>query len=293
MKKRLISSFQYLSGIIIILLIFATFFLQKENPETFSQNIFVKFFALDHFYDSYPNTILFSAMILLIFLSIIFRALKKKTAVMLHIIIALAFIVIIFDKSVNSQFTVPIREETEINFGEVVNNETDKYNINLYLEKFQIIHHPNSSMPKSFTSFLILDKQDTVKISVNKPLKLGKYRLYQSAYHKIPLYEVNIIDKNYKLFLGDSAIYNNNKISIEKYPPNPEKFIFRLNNEFVLLNTDKSELNINNLPVKVALLDTKFVSIIEVAEKTGMKLLLLLGLAYLFVLGIVFWGKNK
>lgn len=291
MKKRIIFYFQILTALILILLAFATFFNQKGNPDTFSRVFLVKYLALDHFYDSIQNISLFSIMILLIFISIIFGVLKRKIQVTLHVIIAISFLIIIFDKSFNLRKIVPIREGTTHSFSELVNNESDT-DILLHLNQFEIEHHPNSKMPKAFTSEIVIDNQDTVYINVNKPLKIGKYRLYQNAYEKIFLYEIDVNNEKYYLFSGDTISTAEYNIYLKIINSNYQKVLIGINNESGIVNSNGEKNIINNLPVKVTFVEMKFISKLEIAETTGMKLLLILGIGYLVVIGIAFWRKK-
>ncbi len=292
MRKKIIIFYQYLSGIIIVLLAFATFFIQKENPEIFSQSILVRIFALDHFYDSYVNIFLFSLMIILVFVSIIIGVLKKRSTVIFHVILALVFILIIFDKSFNSRQFISIPEGTEINFGDIVKNSSDKYNKNLFLENFKIVHHPNSKMPKAYTSKIIIDHKDTIKINVNKPFKIGKYRLYQSAYESQPQYEILINDSKAKLFVGDTIKIGENILWLENMNRNSPRMILHINSEVCIINSDGAKIKVNDIPIKIKLIGIRYITILDVAETTGMKFLLILGIGFLLLLGIVFWRKK-
>ena len=132
MKKNMLLFFQILVAIIILLLALSTFYIQQKNPEFYSNNWFTRLLCLDHFYDSLLNFALFSIMIILIVVAIFVKRLKVKGQMILHIIISLAFLIIIFDKYSNFRIMMPILEGETIEFGKVIGDDNYTQKISLH-----------------------------------------------------------------------------------------------------------------------------------------------------------------
>jgi len=290
MKKNMLLSFQILTKIIIILLAISTFFIQHENPENYSNNLLVKLFSLDHYYNSPLNIALFSLMVILMIVAIFVRRLKAKDQIILHIIIALSFLVIIFDKSLNTHLMMPIFEGETINFGKIIGD--DNYTQKIVLEKFDIEYHEDSNMPSAYTSTLKIDDNNPIQLNVNKPVKIGKYRLYQNAFDRIPVYNLNFEGSDFEIAIGDTLLVKNHTIFIDM-KENRRSINFCFNEQQKTLSPMGGKFHINKFEFDLKMDNVAYVSIIEVASVKGMRMLLFLGLAFLAALGFAFWGKRS
>src|SRR6056297_2594728 len=120
MKKKLLIFFQILTLIIIILLATSTFFIQQNNPADYSDNVIIRVFCLDHFYNSWLNAGLFTLMAMLILFSLLSGKLKSTCQRILHLIILISFLIIMFDKIFNQRVMVPFPEDETVSFSEII-----------------------------------------------------------------------------------------------------------------------------------------------------------------------------
>jgi hypothetical protein len=290
MKKKMLLAFQILTIIIILLLALSTFFIQHDNPENYSDNFFVKLFSLDHYYHSPLNLVLFSLMALLMLVPVFFKTFKSKLQIVLHLVIVFAFVLIIYDKTMNFRDIMPLNEKQSINFSEIVDDEN--YNQTIYLDEFIIEYHNGSRMPKAFTSKLIINNSDSVLLNVNKPVEIGKYRLYQNAYDIIPVYKLIFDKEEYLLSFGEKMELKDHVAYLTR-TKNPKKMVFHFNEQEFVLSTKGGTFAIEEFSFDLSLTEeSKYTSIIEVASVTGMKFLLVVGLGYLVTLGYIFWSKK-
>jgi len=289
MRNKMLFLFKILTKVIILLLAISTFFAQQTNPINYSDNFFIRILCLDHFYNSPINITVFIVMILLIVISLFVKAIKKNEQLILHLIIILAFIVILFDKSTNHRTMMPILEGETVNLQDFIND--DNYSEIITLEKFLIEQHEDSEMPKAFTSHLIIDNMEKVELNVNKPHKIGKYRLYQSTYHKIPVYNFKLDSIEYSIMPEDTLLVNNNEISIF-LSPDMRNLTFNFNEQKIALSPRGGQFVIGDYQIDLSFTESKYYSGIEVAEGSGMRILLILGLLYLGTLGYCFWRKK-
>ncbi|MBN2282090.1 MAG: cytochrome c biogenesis protein ResB [Candidatus Marinimicrobia bacterium] len=290
MKKYILPMFQVVTKIIIILLSLSTFFIQRDHPDNTSDHLLVKLFSLDHFYNSGLNLFLFSLFILLILFAVGSKRLNIPIQVVLHLVLALAFIVIIYDKTCNEHNYITLCEGETLQFSEAVKDP--KHNHTIKLEKFMIDYHDDyTNMVKAYTSQLIIDNRDTTFLQVNKPVKIGHYRLYQNAYDKIPLYHIKIDEAEFNISIDDTLTFNNNSIYISM-AENRRTITVHFNEQQKRISPMGGTFTMNEFEFDLKMEDVVFQSIIEVASVRGMVLLLVLGLAYLTTLGIAFWRKK-
>ncbi len=289
MKKKMLLLFQLVTKILIILLALSTFFTQKQNPANYSDNFFVSLFSLDHFYTSPLLVVLFSILVLMLIIPIFMGIFKSKNQVALHVVIALAFGIIIFDKTSNFRTMMPIMEGETVNFSKIVDDKS--YNDKIYLDQFIIQYHEGSRMPSAFTSHLVLNETDSVKLNVNKPVEIGHYRLYQNAYDKIPIYELTFAGSEYELMPDDTLSVDGHELRLH-IREDRKGMVFHFNQQEKELSVQGGEFTIAEFEFSLAVKEMKNLSVIEVASVKGMKILLLLGLLYLVLLGICFWRKK-
>ena len=294
MRNTWIKAFQIISIFLLVFLAVSTFIPQISEfpPGEYpgAANGLIRFLHLDQFYNSPLNAALWGLLSLIIIGSVLFKGIRSPIQKIIHIILAISFMVIAIEKSSNQRFDISIQEGETIHFAKYVNTESDKYDVTIKLLNFEIQMHPGHNMPKAFISHLLVNGRDTIQLAVNKPVSIGHYRLYQSAYDKNMVFNLNINGIPYPVGFGDSITVDNNKYILEGFDHQQRVFHLKYNDDDIYTSMQKLlKVDHNNITIMPG--EMRFTSIIDVAEIRWTKLLLLLGLLYIAGLARAFWRR--
>lgn len=294
MSKITIRLFQILTVVLTILLIFSTFVPQRsefaEGVYPFNSNWFVRVFQLDHFYTSQIHIGLWILVIVLLLLSVFTNVIKSRNKKFLHLLLALIFIVVIYDKSTNKRFFISIIEGETVRFSEFVQYPAERENVAIRLDKFEIQQHPGSMTPKAFISHLNINgKKDA--LSINKPLAIGRYRLFQNAYDQKLYFELSVNEITRQMTFGDTVKVEGKTIALVTIDQDSQQFLLSVNDIEYRVPVSQT-VNVNGQAIRIQPAGLRYVSIIEVAQVKGARLLLILGILYIIPLVFTFWRKS-
>ncbi len=295
------STFKKIFQVILIILILALMlstFVPQVAPESLkstaeiSTPALLHFLYLDRFYSSPLNVALWGLLVLLILVAVILGSVRRLPNISLHLLLALILIAIFFEKISNQKYIVPITEGETIQLTRFLKAPAIPETTTLQLQEFKIQYHPNSRMPKAFNSHLVINGQDTTILSVNKPLALANYRLYQEAYDVENTFKVQLNDTPYEMILGDTVFYHNKPFVLKDFNHSSYAFQCQYAGKEYQIFPDQNN-SIADIAVKIKSEGQKYISIIKVAEVGGTKLILFLALVYLINLGYLFWRREK
>lgn len=296
-KKYIRSICQIVIAVIVILLALSTFIPQRwaEYPESSNTGItgsLINALKLDRFYSSPVNLILWALLIVLLVIGIIAGGIVGNPYRVIHLLLAAIFLVVIYDKTTNQRFMLSIAEGETVDFSRYVDDKDAEYQISLTLERFEIRRHPGSEMPSSFSSYLIINHSDSVRISVNQPLAVGRYRLYQSSYDRQYLFRVLCDSDSAEVSFGDSIKICGNQLKLNSYDHKVHRFEIEMGGIEYTVPPGRLSM-VGGKQMGIYPVGEVFISTIEVAEITGTKLLLVLAVMYIAGMGYSFWGKKK
>ncbi len=295
MRKSWINTFQIISILLLLLLIISTFipqvneFASGEYPG--AANRLVKFLHLDRFYNSPINIALWGLLSLIMIGSVLYKGIRSPIQKIIHLILALIFIVIVIEKSTNQRFIITIKEDQEVQFSDYTGDTSEKHDIHLKLLRFEIQHHPDQRTPKAFISHLLINDQDTVQLAVNKPFAIGHYRLYQSAYDQDVIFNLNINGTEHPVSFGDTVFVDSSEFIFEGYSHQRRVFDLKIDGKYYHTGMQQTR-RIGKNSVIIVPGGTCYTSIIDVAEVRWTKLLLILSLLYIVGLFIAFWRRR-
>ncbi|HMA62977.1 MAG TPA: cytochrome c biogenesis protein ResB [bacterium] len=252
----------------------------------------VKFFHLDNFYNSYINIGLWGIITVLLLVSVFTGAVKTTSQKIIHIVLALIFIVIVYEKTVNNRFYLKLTEGETIQFAKYTPGQSPQDSLAINLKKFEIIRHPGSRMPQAFISHLVMNESDTVQLAVNDPLSFRHYRFYQNAYDRKFTFNVQVNNREFTASLPDTISVDNRSLILNNFDHQTRKFVLFLNNTKHQITPGKT-VNIDGNQITINPKGAKFISIIEVAEVKGVGILLILSLFYLLFLYIAFRKEDR
>ncbi|MBN2601899.1 MAG: cytochrome c biogenesis protein ResB [Candidatus Marinimicrobia bacterium] len=296
MRKYWIYAFQIVSLLLLVFLAISTFipqqseFLPGEYPG--AANGLIRFLHLDRFYNSPINAILWGLLSLVILISVFTNVIRKPVQKVIHILLALIFIIIAIEKSSNQRFDIAIEEGETIHFASYTENSSDKYDVTIQLLKFEIQMHPGGRMPKAFISHLLINEKDTILLAVNKPVGIGHYRLYQSAYDQVMTFYLNINNELFPVAFGDTVSVNGNEYIFEAFNHEERVFDLKVNDRYFHSGMQQP-VSIGDVTVTIMPGGLRYTSIIEVAEVRWTKLLLMLAILYIGGLAWAFWHRKK
>ncbi len=295
MRKFWINTFQTITILLLLFLIVSTFIPQTgefppgEYPG--SDNGLIRFFHLDQFYDSPINIALWGLLSVITITSVFLKGIRSPIQKIIHILLALCFIVIAIEKSSNQRFNINISEGETVLFTDYSDTKSDKYNVSIKLLKFEILMHPGQRMPKAFTSYLLINDQDTVRLSVNRPYAVGHYRLYQSAYDQEVCFQLAINEQNHSVTFGDTVFIDTSEVILEGFNHQRRVFDLKINGKYYHTGMQQPR-RIDGYSVMLSPGETRYTSTIEVAEVRWTKLLLVLSILYVFGLFVAFWRRK-
>lgn len=285
MEKILKKLFLIVLTLLIIFLILSTCYPQQNMMPSAAKevNSIAKFFYLNRFYNSPINIALWGLLTLFLVISAFTKIIKNTALKLIHIILALIFITVIYEKTVNKRFYLEITEGESLQFADHTPASIQGDSLLIYLDKFEIIRHPGSRMPKAFISHLVINHSDSVKLAVNKPFAYRHYRFYQNAYDRKIICNLYVNGEKYSLTIPDTLKLYNSKFILEEYNHRSKKFKLAINDkQFALEPGERVEIDGRKIFIRPA--GSKYVSIIEVAEVKGAGILLVLALIYLIFL---------
>ena len=289
MKNTLSKLFLIVLTVLTIFLILSTFFPGSATMpgRTEDVNPLVKFFHLDNFYNSFINLGLWGVITVLLIVSVFTGAVKTTSQKIIHIVLALIFIVIVYEKTVNNRFYLKLTEGETIQFAEYTPGKSPQDSLTINLKKFEIIRHPGSRMPRAFISHLVMNESDTVHLAVNDPLSFRHYRFYQNAYDRKFTFNLRVDQQEFSASLPDTFNINSSSLVLKNFDHQTRKFVLIFNNTNHQITPGKT-VEIDGHQITINPKGAKFISIIEVAEVKGVGILLILSLVYLLFLYIAF-----
>ena len=289
-------AFQVLTILILIFLIASTFIPQRSAfpPGAYPGGVpgFARFLSLDRFYDSPLNTVLWMAMSLVLIAAVMFNGIRRFRQKILHLALALIFLLVAADKSGNERLFITLREGETLAFGDQVSKRAPAHDVNLRLKRFEIEMHDDGRTPKAFRSYLHVNGGTTQVLSVNDPLAIGKYRLYQSAYEKHFYFVVHVSDTLYEATFGDTLPAPSGPVVLEDYDHRSRRFRFTKDDSAFYIPLERPR-KVHNAEWYISPQGEQYTSVIEVAEVSGLRWLLIAGLAYLAVLAWDFLKTGK
>ncbi|MFO7841186.1 MAG: cytochrome c biogenesis protein ResB [Fidelibacterota bacterium] len=289
-------AFQILSILILILLIVSTFIPQRSEyppgayPGEVPQALHLLF--LDRFYDSPLNAALWIALSIVLLAAVMFNGIRSFHQKILHLMLAVIFLLIAADKFNNERFFMTLREGETVSFSEYVSRREKVYNIDLTLKRFEIEMHPDGRTPKAFRSHLRINNEELAVLTVNKPLSIGQYRLYQSAYDKNFYFVVHVGDSLHEVTFGDTLPSPSGPVVLHSYDHRTRSFIL-LEDDIRHRLPLEQPATINTIQWYISPQGEHYSSVIEVAEVTGLRWLLAAAMIYLAVMAWDFWFRRK
>jgi len=284
--------FQILTVVLIIALAASTFVMSSDNlyPRG-AETQLVKILGLTHFYNSALNILLWMALSVTMLLSVFLKGMRSLAQKSMHLLLVMIILLVFYDKAVNQRCIMPIREGQEINLANFVKNPDPAYDIPLRLLKFDVRMHPGSSTPAAFTSRLLINRVDTTNLAVNEPIIIGRYKLYQSAYNRDYLLQV-ISGKDTLITPFNSKIFvNQQELFLHDF--NDSTHTFRIESQGKEYRLPVGEVGIvAGQKVQIIPLGSKYTSIIEVADTTGVSMLALFAIVYIMMLAYNLWWKQ-
>jgi hypothetical protein len=282
--------FQVLTLLLLLLLILSTFIPQQDMfaPGEYpgKSNILTKVLFLDRFYDSPLNAALWLLLSLTMIAAVLLKGVRSTKQRILHLLLALIFLAVAADKSGNARFDISIREGETLSLDERLKLPQRYGPQSMTLERFEIEYHQDGQTPSAFRSHLLLNEQETV-LEVNKPLSIGPYRLYQSAYDRQYFFLLRLGDLEKEMCFGDTLRSGERTITLKNYDHQARRFRLDVDGESVSLPL-MGKTMILNTPAGIRPLGERYVSVIEIAEVRGLWILLAGSLLYLIVMAIDF-----
>lgn len=284
--------FQFVALVLILLLAASTFFLQQsEVPSDYSSpNLIVRWLSLDRFYDSGLNSILWLFLMVLLVLAVVFNVIRSTAQKALHLLLALIFGVVFINKNLEVRFFMPIAEGKEVLLSSFIDRLPEKEDATIQLERFEIPTHAGTSSPKNYISHLVINQIDSVDLAVNRPVVVGKFRLYQNSYDRVFFFRVMIDDKPFETAFGDVFNVDGTPVSVIAFDDHTEKFIMSIGDDEFRPPLDQP-FPAGGKTVRITPLGIRFISVIEVVQPVGVKWLTALGLLYIFSLIMAFWKR--
>lgn len=282
--------FQVLTLLMLLLLIVSTFIPQQnmfapgEYPG--KSNILTKVLFLDRFYDSPLNAALWILLSLAMIAAVLLKAVHSKGQRVIHFILALVFLTVAFDKFSNDRFMISIREGETVPLHEQLNLPERYGPQQITLQRFEMEMYDDRQTPKAFRSHLLLNGEETV-LEVNKPLSIGPYRLYQSAYENEYYFLLRLGDLQKEMRFGDTLHVRGGTLTLEDYDHQRRQFRLSMDGESVSVPLMGESILLDAL-CSIRPLGSRYSSLIEVAEVRGLWILLLASLLYLIVMATDF-----
>ncbi|MCF7885784.1 MAG: cytochrome c biogenesis protein ResB [Candidatus Marinimicrobia bacterium] len=293
MKEIIKKIFLIVLAILVIFLILSTLFPRPiPSSELSGIKTIVHFFHLDRFYNSALNIALWSIITVLLLVSVFIGVIKNTAQKIVHLILALIFIVIIYEKSVNDRFNLILEEGETVQFADHIPSNDQNDSLLIHLEKFEIIRHQGSRMPRAFISHLVINRSDTVKLAVNEPMAYKHYRFYQSAYDRKFTCNIGLDQRKFSIALQDTLEIGGDTLVLVNYDHRDSQFSLLFNGDKYKLKPGKAKI-IDKHKLIINPVGYQFVSIIEVAEVKAVGLLLVLSVIYLIFLYIALKREDK
>lgn len=283
--------FQVLTLLLLLLLIISTFIPQQnmfapgEYPG--KSNILTKILFLDRFYASPLNAGLWLLLSLAMIAAVLLKGVRSTKQRILHLLLALIFLAVAADKSANTRFDISIREGETLSLDDRLKLPQRYGPQSITLERFEIEYHQDGQTPSAFRSYLTLNKDENAVLEVNKPLAIGPYRLYQSAYDRQYFFLLRFGDLEKEMCFGDTLRSGEGTITLKNYDHQARRFHLDIDGDSVFLPL-MGETMILNTPASIRPLGERYISVIEIAEVRGLWILLACSLLYLIVMAIDF-----
>ncbi len=261
--------FRYIYGILTVLLVILFVLTGLLSPSALSSPLY---------------TIIYAAYALFTLTSAFFiPGIHRK---LLHVLIAFLILGVAAEKTFNERrfislgtggtYMIPLRSDT-LEF-ELIAFSTDR-------------EQAGGGREVHYESNVLVNRQDTVRISVNHPYRYGNYRFYQSSYRTLTAYTVISDRDTLRLFEGQSAELNDLPFTLQGFDRILKRAAIRYNGILIYVPAGKrtpfmdSELTL--LPGR-----SETGTVLECVEVRGQALLLSVALLTLLALaGSVFIRK--
>ena len=290
MKETFYKYYKYCVLTLVIFLGLASFF--TNIPPQPSDTLFTQilsFFNLPNFYNSIFHIILWLILASILLYGIIRIKNFTPSLKFLFLLIIILIFAIIYEKSVNKNYTVNLRTGEKITLKQLISSRADSFNIQLH--DFQIKRNSREKVSVGSESKLILDSKDTISMSINDPIQYNQYKFYQQSYHLYPQINLKINDTILIVTAPDTISYDNQEYAIQ--PINQKYTRFRIksdNNHTSLIKNQPVYFESNRFQIVKGEIIKE--SLIQIKEIQGTKLVLFLLFIYLFSLAYALWGKK-
>ena len=284
--------FQMIAAVIAALLILSTFVPQGVDPHLLpigklAQSV-VRVLQLHQFYDSGLHLFLWGLLLLVIVVAVFLRSIQSFPQRLLHLVFVGLIGIVIYDKLHNERFFLSLEEGQQIQFGDHVSSPEPLYQTELQLLRFQIEKHAGSEMPRAFTSTLLQDDRDTLILAVNRPLRIGNYRLYQSAYEQNFYFDLAVDSNRFTMTFGDSLRLGDHRLLLDSFQHATRQFLVNWDGRQFQVPLSHV-IQIDDLEIEISPAGRRYVSVIEVVAVRGLFWLLVLGLVFLGILLYSSW----
>ena len=282
MKNLLLRLFQIVSIILLILLAVSTFLPFSEDPG---------FLFLNRFYDSPLNFALWVLMATALVAAVVFKGIRSPRQKILHLALAVIIALFIVDKSTNERFFMTLKEGDIIDLTNYIDSDREIYDLDIKLNSFEIDLHDDEQSPRSYRSYLTLNDQNVV-LEVNKPLAIGRYRLYQSAFEKHYYFDLQAGSEHIELTFGDTVITESGAVVLDDYNRNIRHFRLIVDSQTRWLPIN-APVTFDDTEWSISPIGEVYSSVIEVVRVSGLFWLLIAGIIYLIIMGWDFWKPKR
>lgn len=246
--------------------------------------LFILILIICSFMDPKVFQSLFFTIILVLYAGISLSALVwgpnwvQKT---IHILMACLILAVVVEKSNRTDNT------QMLSLGECGEYEYvfDEDTIQLELLDFRIETAGDSieGMPIHFESSLLLNREDTVNVSVNHPLKIESYKIYQQYYGDMIKFMVALDNDTIRLFPGQKGDISGKPIELQASDPQRQRIsLSYCDVNFKLAWYDSTKLC--GMPVYTQPCDTVEGTVLYVVPVKGHTIILIIVLLMLAVL---------
>lgn len=240
------------------------------------------------------NSTLFGLLWVLVIIALVGVTVFSRHATngvrLLHLVLALTFSLIGYDKLTDRRFFLVLKENQAVTL--TFNQQNPAATIKLQLLQFSAVHYPGNTAIANYQSKILFNNRDTLLLAINHPIKIGPYRLFLHSYQEQPYFQ--IIAKQDTIYgtLGDSTLWQNAYLTI--MPPDTGASLPSLSYRGKTYRPlPNGRVTIEDQPLVIQPVGRRFINIIEVVHATKPKIILIFGLLYLGCLIYVFWWKSR
>lgn len=276
--------FQILTSILVLLLAGETLLpLIIKNPESslaaaFSQNI----------YQSEIFIVIYSLLVLALFAATAFSREMNGGIRVMHLTLALTFVLIGYDKFSNPPSFITLREQLPVS---VTLNRPNPVNITLRLLRFENIKNSTDAPAPQYSSTILLNERDTLLLTSNQPAKVGSYRFLLNSFQVKPRFAI-IAGKDTLLATSGDSLRLHDAFLTVLYPDSDGQLPPILFKNIAYQPQTNGLIFIEKTPIWIKKTGQMYLNTISIVQATKPKIILLLGSFYLLCLIYVLWWKN-